>query len=375
MKPENARSVFFAVTAAKSNVDVAAGRLNGVVLMLSDREASGHGLWIDAATLESALAAAPESRRILAYIHHPTMSDEVVGNGADRWDKAAGYFENLRIEDAALKGDFVAYDAWRTDDKSLFARLFEMAAKTPELVNISIEGCGYCVFVGADGNEYSIPPAGAEMVRDIPSFRITDLSAAAFVADGAATESLFGSLRKFFAKVKAKLTVEPAAPSAAPATPAAPAPAAASVSGAPIAVIAEKFSADAPRLARAIALSRENAALTLAEIETVLLSEDRIAEIAQLTTLSSNQASQIVALNKQLVDANASLEAARKAAAGWETKFNELRNSGHDSPVNLGAPGAQVTQSEQALVARYMSIKDPTARGEFYSKFIAPLRK
>ena len=132
------QSHFFAATTTSSRVDVAAGTMRGVVLMESDREASGHGIWIDAKTLDTAIAGAPASRRVLAYVHHPDWNET-----DDRFDEAPGYFENIRVEGGKLLADFVAYQTFRDAEPELFAKLFEMATVTPELVNISIEAYGY----------------------------------------------------------------------------------------------------------------------------------------------------------------------------------------------------------------------------------------
>lgn len=381
MKPDNARDVLFSATAQTSNVDLAAGIIRNVCLICANREATGHGVYIDADTLVTALENAPESKRILAYIHHPSGEDYCEGNGSDRFDSAPGYFEKLRIEGDCLLGDFVAYDAFKTEDPEMFARLFEMASKTPELVNMSIEASGYFVFVGTDGEEYGQCPANTECVREMPSFRVSKLSAAAFVSEGAATDSLFGTLvKKFFSAFRS------AKPAPAAAAPTAPTPAATPVDATPVGMDLKALSAkytDAIRLQRAIALAGENAKLTLEDIDGVLVAEDRAAEIEQLklaatthettvTNLRAEHALALAAVQTQLAEANAKVTAAELRATEAEAKFTALESSGHVGAINLRSPA--VAKSEQDLAAECEAIKDPIQKGIFYNKYLAALR-
>jgi len=408
IKPNSAREVYFSASALKAGVDSAAGRINGVILMEGDREALGHGLWIDTATLESALASLPASGRILAYLHHPSMIDNIAGNGMDRFEDSVGYLEKCRIEDNCLKADLIFWDAYKADPESDYAKIMEMAATDASLINFSIEAYGYTVFVLPDGQEISadIDDAAADsidFVRDIPSFRVTNLTGAALVSEGAATSSLFaaGQLKVLFAKMPKKAT--PAVETPAVTTPvsaaAAPFVDAQSNDMSLLKDISAKFASDAGRLARAVAIAAEPAAaanLSLADIETMLARQDEIAEnarlveaskvhetkVGELTTALAAKDGEIAGLKTAhetaIVELNGKVTAAEASAADWKAKFETIKTSGAD-PVVLGIPGAATKQPDEfsAAMDAYNSIpvSDSAARAKHYADKIAPLFK
>jgi hypothetical protein len=190
-------------------VDQEAGELQNLALITADREAKGHGLYIDAKTLEGAVASVAEKGgRLKAYIAHATWSQ--YWEGEDRLMSVPGYFENITVRGNQLvAGVFKFYDTFRESSPDDYARLMEMATKTPELFGLSIEAWGYAVFVAEDGTEYSAPPEDVELQYDgMPVFRITSLDAAAFVSEPAANDSLLANMRRLVASKKPQQSVE-----------------------------------------------------------------------------------------------------------------------------------------------------------------------
>jgi hypothetical protein len=320
MKPANAIRHRLAV-APTFGLDTASGSLTGLQLMAANREACGHGFWIDAKTLETALAAVAEDGGLLkGYITHnhsgPCASPYGEASEADEAASelnVAGWFSTLSIaNDQLVAGRFDFYDAFKKNYAPQFEQITEMAAKTPALLGLSIEACGYCVYIDMDGNEYGAAPEGVELLNNgIPSLRVTELWAAAFVSDGACTEGLFAKLSRRFANVFRN---------AAPAPAAAPSPDTAPTLQAPIALqpspfmnllteIKTKLGADKPRYTAALAIVADHAepsTLTLAAVEAELAIADTEAaraalataqaEVTRLTAAHAEQAAELVTL-------------------------------------------------------------------------------
>src|SRR5882672_4080874 len=91
-------------------VDAKAGRIAGVSLLTANREASGHGVWIDQKTLET-FRDQLNGRRLKAYATHGAW------DGDGTLDEV-GYWESVRIDGIQLREDFQALDAWRKHEEA-----------------------------------------------------------------------------------------------------------------------------------------------------------------------------------------------------------------------------------------------------------------
>lgn len=111
-----------------------------------------------------------------------------------------GFFSGIKIDGSKLSAPtFEFFDSFKADEEQAFRRLMEMAEKTPQLWGLSIEGYGYGVFVDLDGNEYSQRPDDLDLLYEgMPAFRVTRLTAAAFVSEPAANTGLFASAKALF---------------------------------------------------------------------------------------------------------------------------------------------------------------------------------
>ncbi|MEN6637081.1 MAG: hypothetical protein ABFC56_14605 [Clostridiaceae bacterium] len=191
-------------SAKRLTVDADKGILTDVLLMEGNREATGHGFWIDDKTLETALAAVNATGgQVRGYYTHDHrggwmggLQDFTEESGSEM--AIPGYFSALRIEKSQLiAGQFTFYDSFRSGHPDVVAQIIEMATKTPDLLAQSLELWGYAVYVGKDGNEYGEPPKGVEVANGgMPVMRVTDVFGSAFVATGAATDGLFARLSR-----------------------------------------------------------------------------------------------------------------------------------------------------------------------------------
>jgi hypothetical protein len=181
-------------------VDVKAGRIAGVSLLTADREASGHGVWIDQRTLET-FEAEMKGRRIKAYATHGSW-------GGDGTLDEVGYWESVRIEGNQLREDFQALAAWRKHEEAEFDTLFELAEKLPQEFGASLSFRMTLCWVTKDGREidtkrkwrecgdwnyeqYFDPAMPADALRDMPSVRCVEVYSADFVCVPAANDGLF----------------------------------------------------------------------------------------------------------------------------------------------------------------------------------------
>ena len=182
-------------------VDPAAGTIRGVSLLTADREASGHGVWIDAKTLQTFLTCLSD-RRLKAYATHGTW-------GKDGTLDEVGYWETANIAGDKLRADFVALTSWKKHAVDEFDTLFELAEKLPAEFGASLAFRFNLVWVRADGSEtptvrkyrakgdwdyeiYFDPAAPSDALRaDMPSVRAMEVYSADFVDVPAANDGLF----------------------------------------------------------------------------------------------------------------------------------------------------------------------------------------
>lgn len=184
-------------------VDREKGTLRNLSLMKAGREAKGHGIYIDARTLQTALAVVGERGGLLkAYYTHDHVGSGIAG-GSDLYSpeselKIPGFFSGIKVVDGELVAEkFELFETFRLYHPAEADQIMEMAEKTPQLLALSVEIWGYSVFVAEDGSEYSQAPEDVDLLYDgMPTLRITELFAAAFVADGAATDGLFAQMSR-----------------------------------------------------------------------------------------------------------------------------------------------------------------------------------
>jgi hypothetical protein len=357
IQPENARRLLLGV-AHTFKVDPATGRLTDLALITANREAKGHGLWIDQKSIETTFAAiASRGGKLKAYITHDHSGPCTWGDSGSELD-IPGFFSGLAIRgDQLVAGSFEFYDAFKKNCKAQFEQLVEMAQKTPDLFALSIEPWGYAVYVDAAGNEYGSRPDNVDLLYDgLPALRVTDCFAAAFVAEGAANDSLFAKLSAKLGPAFAQLfggkhsETNPPIPSTVP-------PPATNVNQPTpmpltIAQIKAKFTVTT-LLASAIALATETPDITMEVLEAKVAAADQAAKDTKITTLAAElatakkdhetalaaqataSATALAAVNAELATAKALTATLTAERDAWKAQFETIKGSG-TTEQNLG---------------------------------------
>lgn len=374
-------------------VDRAAGVLSDLQLMACNREAKGHGIYIDAATLETAAQViAGKGGRLKGYATHNHG-----GPGTWFWEQdkseldVAGFFSSIAVaKEQLVAGRFEFFDTYKAASANEYARMMEMAEKTPELLGLSVEMWGYVVYVGTDGTEYSQRPEDIDLANEgMPTFRVTEMWAAAFVSDGAVTDGLFASLG---AKGAGSLLKKLAAaiglgggeetPVASPATNILPAsknspanPTEISAMSDLIKSIKAKFGADKALFSQAMTILGDKPEITFAALEVEMVNVSLAAAQAEVTSLKT----QVTTLTSEVTTLKTQLGAAQKERDDFKLKFETVKRSGHTG-VNLSAPAAanfdgpnpfakeSLNLSQQALLVkadpvRAAALKEAAAAG------------
>ncbi len=164
--------------------------LQGVSL-ISEGEALGHGLFVDAATIAGA-AAILAGKTLRSYLTHDNAQ-------ADRLGAEVGIFSNFRVSGDRLRADFQFLDAWTEANPQEFATLTELAALDDASFGVSLVGSVNPAWVMADGTEAdalnakSAPPGA---IRSQPSIRFREIRSADFVTAPAANSALYSALSK-----------------------------------------------------------------------------------------------------------------------------------------------------------------------------------
>ena len=369
------------------------GEINDIALMTGDREATGHGIWIDQKTLETGLATvAGQGGRLRAVIKHPSLLDQLNG-GTDRVLDFPGYFSDVGIRGNQLvAGKLQFYDSFKEEHPAEFKRLLEMAEKTPDLFGVSVEIGGFVNFIGEDGEEYSEKPSPEVALKyeGMPAFRITSLPTASFVDRPAANDNLFArfsrlighkpdlaSLRKIAASFvewaekhdpehkeidMSKCVITDLKPGAA-------FDAAPNGEMVTLSTLRERIT-DKARLARALAVLVEHEGLSAEAIEHILAAQDKDAELHCLRAAATTDAATIEQLRVDITTAvakaaefEALLTAANTTNDAWQAKYVALKNSGLADPVKLGAGAGAIIGQGDDVLAQYeaLSGKEKTA--------------
>lgn len=169
-------------------VDATKGTITEVSLMQLG-EAKGHGIYIDAASLDSALVALG-SGNLRAYVTHAGAVE------SDRLLNEVGVFSGFYVAEGKLKAkQFRALGSFMQDDPARFRRLFDLAEAAPDAFGVSLVFDADLVWVNRDGTETLIAEGSDEnAVRRLPSVRFKSISSADFVdAPAANDDGLFTS--------------------------------------------------------------------------------------------------------------------------------------------------------------------------------------
>ena len=159
----------------QGTVDRELGTISGVSV-ISTPEAKGHGIKIDAASIES-FYEVTKGKQITAYYTHD--DNEALD--------AIGIWHNFAIvqdgEFTKLQADFEALDAWKTHHPDQFDSLFELAEKAPESFGVSAEFSGKAIYYSEEGEEIEYKSEDEE--KEIYA-RAVEVSAFSIVAQPAA---------------------------------------------------------------------------------------------------------------------------------------------------------------------------------------------
>jgi hypothetical protein len=382
MNPTTTHRIRFTV-ANKFGVDPNGGKLTNLQLMAAGREAKGHGIYIDERTIETgAEAVANRGGRLKAYVthNHAGPCSYMASDMADPANELniPGFFSGISAELKAKPAQLVAaefefYDAFKKNYGPQYEQLLEMAKKTPDLLGLSVECWGYVVYVGADGTEYSGEPDGVDLLYNgMPALRITDMWAAAFVSDGAATDGLFAKLSRLFggkqdqhAELAAALLrfaeefaagtdeVRAGAPSIPPSH-------SNSLSHEStmkiIADLKAKLGSNPQTFAAAMAIvgntpADQLASLTVGAVETQLAIQETQNRITALTAERDQAATLVTTLTAERDQLRGQVTTLTAERNEWKTKFEALKGSGHGGGVNLGTGGGGAPDSKNPFAA------------------------
>jgi hypothetical protein len=161
------------------------GIMSGVSL-ISVGEAKGHELFVDEDSIESILSVIKDTK-LPSYLTHRGALFE------DRLTKEIGYFNNFRIKDNKIVGDFHAFKSFKDDDAKTYRRLFEMAEQIPERFGLSIVFSANQVWATEKGDVETLDKPD-DALFEYPSIRVNEVMSADFVDTPAANEKGLFSL-------------------------------------------------------------------------------------------------------------------------------------------------------------------------------------
>lgn len=182
----NKQFAFGIASIEQSKIDKENGTMSGVSL-ISVGPALGHGLFVDDRSLDTIIAEL-EDVRLPAYItHRGALFD-------DRLTREIGMFDNFRLEDGRVLGDFQAFESFREDDARKYNRLFELAEKMPERFGLSIVFSATSAWA-TDAGDVETNEKPEDALFEFPSIRVEEVSSADFVDNPAANQrGLFSNI-------------------------------------------------------------------------------------------------------------------------------------------------------------------------------------
>lgn len=313
---------------------VTAGGFSDVTLIEGDREASGHGMFVDERSVDG-LMGLLLGKSLPVYLTH---EGALFG---DRLGSEVGLLSGFYRDGLKLKAkQFQFFDAFKKHNVEEYDKLTELAEKMPEQFGMSVVFGGRLSWVLADGSEVDAGekpmPEGA--LRGIPSVRFESIESCDFVKSPAATSGLFQA--------------------------------------------AAKVDAAQQGMADTIALSAHNDALAAKDVE----------HKSALEALTKTHSDALAALQKEHADALSKVndalaakdaEIAKLTAERDEAIKFDVRKSGV-APVDAGAPAAgsaqQLPEPAASDAARWkqhaeLAAKNPELAREFHAKFLRPRRK
>lgn len=354
------------------SVDVEAGALTDLVLMEGDREAKGHGIWIDAITLEGFLAAVTaKGGRLKGYQTHDHDGPATWGPMASELE-IPGFFSNLEIRNNQIvAGRFEFFDHFKEEHAADYKKLMEFATKTPDLIGLSAEFWYSTVYVGTDGTEYRQRPEDIELANGgMRTVRVHEVWAAAFVSDGAATDGLFA---KFGAKVrqlfgdKRPTTEEiahlhasledyrrdnPDADAVHSARSIEDTSLSTKMKNATLQSIKTTYAEDSAKFSAAMTIFGNEPEIEFAALQSKLDAAALTAATAKAAALST----QVTTLETDLKAAKDATTAAELRATTAEAKFTAIKESGAD-PLNLGPQGGDNAEGNPFAKATFNETK------------------
>lgn len=147
------------------------------VSIITEGDALGHGVYIDAITISQAKDLLG-SKKLKSYITHN-------GAWADRLTQEVGSFSGFFVSGSQLKAStFRPFKSFSKNRPEAHDMLFELAEEMPEDFGVSIVADGYAVWVTEEGEEipYRYGDEKPDKAKyDKPSLRVTAIFSADFV--------------------------------------------------------------------------------------------------------------------------------------------------------------------------------------------------
>lgn len=170
--------------------EVGAKGFSDVTLITGDREALGHGIFVDEKSIEG-LMSLLMGKSLPGYLTH----DGAIFS--DRLGKEIGFFSGFYREGMKLKAKAFSFlNSFIKHDAEDYEKLVELAEKMPDQFGLSVVFSGNAVWTMEDGSEVDADepmPEGA--LRGKPSVRFESIESADFVKAPAANDGLFADGR------------------------------------------------------------------------------------------------------------------------------------------------------------------------------------
>lgn len=319
--------------------------LKNVSLITTGIEASGHGIFLDEKTAETAMKKML-GRSVKSYLRHD-------GAGGDRLGQEIGFFSGIYRAGSQIKASAFSFlESFRKDAGVVADRLIELAQKVPDQIGVSLVLEYAPVWVMPDGTEMQArrgEPAPDGALQGMPHMRVLDVISADFVGRPAANPNglLSADARKPVDETNPNQT--PIKMETVPAT-TAPAEKSLTVTESTAAVVV--LAAESPAAVAPVAPAPEVVAL---EAHTAALA----AKDAEILTLSA-----------QLAEKSALIETGEDELAGaldaLETAEAELATLRTFDARKLGVPPLRIASAQRAQADA--ALNTPQAKWEHYQK-------
>jgi len=308
-----------------------------VTILTGETEAEGHGLFVDEAAIEQAMALLM-GKTLPAYLTHDDAWEDRLGEEIGVF--SGFYRDGLKIKAKAFKflRSFMANEA------EMHEKLVELAQVMPDQFGTSVVFQGDAVWPCEDGAEVSgMYPRPENCAAEMPSIRFMKIESCDFVKSPAVNEGLFQSR----------------------------------VDGKP--------QGNSPTMANQIELSAHNAALSAKDAEIVALSTQHKDAVIALEAKRASAVSAFEAKVNELTAASVAAKSDRDGmAAALAAKVKELEDVSKYDMRKAGAPALEVAlQSHRHPLpapaakdadrwVQYVELaaKDQIAANEFKAKYL-----